>query len=184
MAKNADGFTFPTVKPPLQPLQNPLMARATVVDRSSSQDGASTSVAGAPVSAIQLPEPKFKPPTCPGKVPLEKGYSQMDWMHLQRTHPDLAGRKGETFRKDITLEEVKQHRTENDAWTVLRGKVYNLTPYIKFHPGGRDMIMKGAGRDCTALFNKYHAWVNSDILIEKCLVGLLAPKPAPKQETA
>lgn len=25
------------------------------------------------------------------KVPFEKGYSQMDWMKLTRTHPDLAG---------------------------------------------------------------------------------------------
>lgn len=25
------------------------------------------------------------------KVPFEKGYSQMDWLKLMRTHPDLAG---------------------------------------------------------------------------------------------
>lgn len=25
------------------------------------------------------------------QVPLEKGYSQMEWMKLARTHPDLAG---------------------------------------------------------------------------------------------
>jgi len=25
------------------------------------------------------------------KVPFEKGYSQMDWLKLTRTHPDLAG---------------------------------------------------------------------------------------------
>ncbi len=30
----------------------------------------------------------------PGKVPLEKGYSQMDWMRTMRTHPDLAGACG------------------------------------------------------------------------------------------
>jgi hypothetical protein len=27
------------------------------------------------------------------------------------------------FRKDITLAEVKQHNTVDDAWIVLRGKV-------------------------------------------------------------
>lgn len=26
------------------------------------------------------------------KVPFEKGYSQMDWLKLTRTHPDLAGK--------------------------------------------------------------------------------------------
>ena len=29
--------------------------------------------------------------TCHLQIPLEKGYSQMDWMRLTRTHPDLAG---------------------------------------------------------------------------------------------
>jgi len=71
------------------------------------------------------------------------------------------------------MEEVKQHKTDEDAWTVLRGRVYNISPYIRFHPGGRDMLMKGAGRDCTSLFNKYHAWVNAEFLLEKCIVGVL-----------
>lgn len=30
-------------------------------------------------------------PVARTKVPFEKGYSQMDWMRLTRTHPDLAG---------------------------------------------------------------------------------------------
>lgn len=32
-----------------------------------------------------------KKPTARAKVPFEKGYSQMDWLKLTRTHPDLAG---------------------------------------------------------------------------------------------
>ncbi|EIE25832.1 cytochrome b5, partial [Coccomyxa subellipsoidea C-169] len=119
-----------------------------------------------------------KPAGRPGKIPLEKGYSQMDWLRLSRGSQDLAGRQGQPLRRDITMEEVKAHRTKSDAWTVLRGKVYNITPYINFHPGGADWIMKGAGMDCTALFNKYHAWVNSDMLLEKCLIGQLAPAAA------
>jgi cytochrome-b5 reductase len=30
-------------------------------------------------------------PASRAKVPFEKGYSQMDWLKLTRTHPDLAG---------------------------------------------------------------------------------------------
>ena len=33
--------------------------------------------------------------------------------------------------------------------------------------------MKGAGKDCSALFVKYHAWVNIDGLLTKCLLGYL-----------
>ncbi|KAF3334639.1 Cytochrome b5 domain-containing protein RLF [Carex littledalei] len=108
------------------------------------------------------------------KVPFEKGYSQMDWLKLTRTDPDLAGLKGKSNRRLITLEEVKQHKsTEGHIWTVLKGRVYNISPYLKFHPGGVDMLMKAAGKDCTSLFNKYHAWVNAEFMLEKCLVGFL-----------
>ncbi len=61
---------------------------------------------------------------------------------------------------------------------MLRGKVYNISPYLRFHPGGVPILMKAAGKDGTTLFMKYHSWVNADALLEKCLVGLLAPAPA------
>ncbi len=40
------------------------------------------------------------------------------------------------------------------VWTALKGNVFNITPYLDYHPGGVDELMKGAGRDCTALFDK------------------------------
>jgi len=47
----------------------------------------------------KLPEEKnsAKKPTVRAKVPFEKGYSQMDWLKLTRTHPDLAGSHTEFF---------------------------------------------------------------------------------------
>lgn len=114
------------------------------------------------------PKPKAR-----AKVPLERGFTQVDWLRLTRTETDIAGLKGATNRRLITKAEVKQHRSEDDAWTILKGRVYNITRYLKFHPGGVDMLMKGAGKDCTALFNKYHSWVNAEYLLEKCLVGYL-----------
>ncbi|XP_059437723.1 cytochrome b5 domain-containing protein RLF [Corylus avellana] len=107
------------------------------------------------------------------KVPFEKGYSQMDWLKLTRTHPDLAGLKGQSNKRLISMNEVKQHQKEGSMWTVLKGRVYNISPYMRFHPGGVDMLMKAVGKDCTSLFNKYHAWVNDEFLLEKCLVGTL-----------
>ncbi|CAL4919578.1 unnamed protein product [Urochloa decumbens] len=98
-------------------------------------------------------EPSSKKPVARAKIPFEKGYSQMDWLKLTRTHPDLAGLKGHSNRRLISLEEVKRHKTGDCIWTVLKGRVYNIAPYMKFHPGGVDMLMKAAGKDCTALFN-------------------------------
>ncbi|KAG7025640.1 Cytochrome b5 domain-containing protein RLF, partial [Cucurbita argyrosperma subsp. argyrosperma] len=85
-----------------------------------------------------------------------------------------AGRlKGQSNKRLIPMSEVKEHQTEGSMWTVLKGRVYNISPYMKFHPGGADILMKAVGKDCTSLFNKYHAWVNAEFLLEKCLVGTL-----------
>jgi len=40
------------------------------------------------------------------------------------------------------------------------GSVYNVTPYLDYHPGGVDEIMRGAGIDATVLFQETHAWVS------------------------
>jgi hypothetical protein len=50
--------------------------------------------------------------------------------------------------------QLKQHNTADDAWICVRGKVYNITPYLKFHPGGVDQILRGAGKDATKLFGE------------------------------
>ncbi|KAL2461229.1 Cytochrome b5 domain-containing protein RLF [Abeliophyllum distichum] len=130
-------------------------------------------VPGGSVKASQAQKTPSKKPVQRAKVPFEKGYSQMDWLKLTRTHPDLAGLKGRSNKRLISLNEVKQNQSEGSMWTVLKGRVYNIAPYMKFHPGGVDMLMKAVGKDCTALFNKYHAWVNAEFMLEKCLVGIL-----------
>ncbi|KAJ6299417.1 hypothetical protein OIU76_020391 [Salix suchowensis] len=104
---------------------------------------------------------------------LRKGLAKWIGFKLTRTHPDLAGLKGQSNKRLISMDEVKQHQTEGSMWTVLKGRVYNLSPYLNFHPGGVDILMKAVGKDCTSLFNKYHAWVNAEFLLEKCLVGTL-----------
>jgi cytochrome-b5 reductase len=69
------------------------------------------------------------------------------------------------------MEEVKAHKSRDDAWMVLSGRVYNITPYMPFHPGGADILMAAAGKDGTALFQRYHPWVNGHALLESCLLG-------------
>ena len=167
-------------------MQNPLLDKATVVDRTAAaaalDEGSATAPPSSPpqpptdaTSASPLVDPKRKK-----KIPFEKGYSQMDWLRLtQSGTTDLTGLgKGGPVRhrKDISLEEVAQHRTVEDGWTVLRGRVYNLTPYLKFHPGGVAVLKSILGRDGTALFNRYHAWVNAEFLLAKCMIGTVDAK--------
>lgn len=53
--------------------------------------------------------------------------------------------------------------------------MYNLTPYIKFHPGGVDEIMKAAGREKEGerLFMEVHPWVSWESMLGECMVGIL-----------
>lgn len=112
------------------------------------------------------------------KVALSPGHSPLDWAVLNSKIPkhELRGVKAETppapFVR-ITKTELKRHATKEDCWTSINGRVFNVTRYIDFHPGGVEEIMKCAGRDGTALFNKYHSWVNPDRLLENCMVGIL-----------
>lgn len=36
----------------------------------------------------------------------------------------------------------------------VSGKVYNVAPYMEYHPGGIEQLMRAAGTDGTKLFNE------------------------------
>jgi cytochrome b involved in lipid metabolism len=55
---------------------------------------------------------------------------------------------------------------------VLGGKVYNITPYLPYHPGGEPELLRSAGRDGTKLFAEVHSWVNYENMLQACLVGI------------
>ncbi|KAI5960327.1 uncharacterized protein KGF55_004619 [Candida pseudojiufengensis] len=111
------------------------------------------------------------------KVVLQPGHSPLDWAELNRKTPKYILRGVEPSTPPpqyvkVNKEELKKHKTQKDCWTCINNKVFNITPYINFHPGGVDEIMKCAGKDGTSLFNKYHSWVNVDRMLENCIVGV------------
>ena len=70
---------------------------------------------------------------------------------------------------------LKYHngRKGRDVWTEYQGKVYNVTPYLPFHPGGEGELMRGAGKDSAKLFMEVHPWVNWEGILGECLIGIL-----------
>jgi cytochrome b involved in lipid metabolism len=55
-----------------------------------------------------------------------------------------------------TMERVKANNTASSCWTVISGKVYDLTRWISSHPGGSGAIRSLCGTDGTAEFNGQH----------------------------
>ena len=108
-----------------------------------------------------------------GKV--RRGYGLHDWMRLLRGDPDPARRGGAPVRRGIALAEVAAHDRPDDGWMVLRGRVYNVSPYLQYHPGGSQILEECLGGDATALFERYHAWVNIDTLVGPLLLGSVGP---------
>ncbi|NXA74119.1 NB5R4 reductase, partial [Thryothorus ludovicianus] len=113
-------------------------------------------------------------------VPLKPGRSLMDWIRLTKSGKDLSGLKGRLI--EVTEDELSKHNKKEDCWICIRGFVYNVTPYMEYHPGGEDELMKAAGTDGTDLFDQVHRWVNYESMLKECLVGRMAVKPiaAPK----
>uniref|UniRef100_A0A8D2LXL7 Cytochrome b5 reductase 4 n=1 Tax=Varanus komodoensis TaxID=61221 RepID=A0A8D2LXL7_VARKO len=99
----------------------------------------------------------------------------MDWIRLTKSGKDLAGLKGRLV--EVTEEELAKHNTKDDCWICIRGLVYNVTPYMEYHPGGEDELMKAAGADGTDLFDQVHRWVNYESMLKECMVGRMALKP-------
>lgn len=64
-------------------------------------------------------------------------------------------------------------RKGKDTWTSFRGRVYNVGAYLDFHPGGREELMRGAGRASDRLFEEVHPWVNWEGMLGSCVVGML-----------
>eukprot|EP01080_Neovahlkampfia_damariscottae_P007587 gene7587-11910_t len=106
-----------------------------------------------------------KPPTLRKKVGLKPGFTLMGWYALA----DKLNVK--PINGLIPLSEIKKHNQIDDCWTIFRGKVYDITRYLEYHPGGIDILMSGAGKDCTSLYDKYHQWVNGEGILNKVFLG-------------
>lgn len=55
-----------------------------------------------------------------------------------------------------TMSEVQAANSLSKCWSVISGKVYNLTSWINQHPGGSRAIMGLCGKDGTSMFMAQH----------------------------
>ena len=73
------------------------------------------------------------------KVALQPGRSQLDWVRNSTSLPRHPSRS-------INLSELRKHNKPHDVWLAINGVVFDVTPYVEYHPGGVDKILAGAGK--------------------------------------
>lgn len=69
-----------------------------------------------------------------------------------------------------------------ELWSI-HGVHYDLSDFVNRHPGGRDAILLGRGRDCTALFESYHPFTNQHRLTLQKYRCDVKPGPVTKDDS-
>ena len=65
-----------------------------------------------------------------------------------RSSPEdlLPGCEGNQNSDVISLDEVRKHCTEDSLWVVYGGEVFDVTGFIREHPGGATAILSAGGQ--------------------------------------
>jgi len=72
-----------------------------------------------------------------------------------------------------TADEVARHDNVNDLWVVMNAKVYDLTPFVREHPGGEEVLLDVAGKDATTCFDSIGHSAEAQLRREKYMIGEL-----------
>ncbi|KUI72737.1 Cytochrome b5 [Cytospora mali] len=73
----------------------------------------------------------------------------------------------------VTLADLSKHRTPQDAWVAIHGKVYDVSKFFEDHPGGGEVLMSVAGTDATEEFDYVDHSDDAFRTMEKIEVGVL-----------
>ncbi|XP_010464293.1 PREDICTED: cytochrome b5-like [Camelina sativa] len=74
-------------------------------------------------------------------------------------------------RKVLNLLELSQHRSRHDCWLLIDGKVYDVTDFLKDHPGGDDVILFATGKDATHEFEEVGHSTSAKAMLSEFYVG-------------
>ena len=74
--------------------------------------------------------------------------------------------------RNISIDELQQHNTEDDCWVQIHGLVYDLTDFVDEHPAGPESITELAGKDGTEEFQAVHG---ENILEDFDPIGTFVP---------
>lgn len=71
------------------------------------------------------------------------------------------------------IEGVEKHNKNDDCWIIIEGNVCNVTQFLGDHPGGSDILLMYAGKDCTNEFKDIGHSYDAQDLVKKYKIGKL-----------
>ena len=76
-----------------------------------------------------------------------------------------------------SLEEVRKHNSEDSAWLVYNGRVFDVTEFVSHHPGGRNVLLPKLGKDVSEIMQDSSIHKHSDVaynMMNKYRIGRLS----------
>jgi cytochrome b involved in lipid metabolism len=76
----------------------------------------------------------------------------------------------------FSLKDVSRHCSEQDAWVVVDGRVYDVSGFLPSHPGGLDVLNGHLGTDVSEILRSpdYHRHSSTAYqILEQCCIGVL-----------
>ncbi len=56
-----------------------------------------------------------------------------------------------------TLSDLSKHNNQTNCWTLVDGKIYDISSFVSSHPAGVSKILKGCGVDATQIYGRVGA---------------------------
>ncbi|MEK9158062.1 MAG: cytochrome b5 domain-containing protein [Patescibacteria group bacterium] len=77
--------------------------------------------------------------------------------------------------KTYTLADIALHPNQASCWVTIDGSVYDLTSWIKQHPGGSARILSICGKDGSVAFSTQHSGdARPNEVLKTFFIGTLA----------
>ncbi|KAJ5952389.1 Cytochrome b5 [Penicillium vulpinum] len=73
--------------------------------------------------------------------------------------------------KEFSASEVATHNSKNDLFVIIHGKVYDITGYVRDHPGGADVLLDVAGTDATSAYEDVGHSEDANEILETYQIG-------------
>ncbi|KAK2812236.1 hypothetical protein FQN50_001594 [Emmonsiellopsis sp. PD_5] len=73
--------------------------------------------------------------------------------------------------QEYTADVVATHNSRDDLWITIHGKVYDVTEYVRDHPGGVDALVEVAGTDATESYEDVGHSEDASEILQSYLIG-------------